>query len=526
MTARARCSNGLGWLAGPLAGLLLISATARAAPFGTSPAFDEPSVALVTATALAFMQPRTLEEVPLSRLTLWGLQSLTALDPKLQLEPDDRSVRLFLQTETGRRSVWECALPAAASADAQAWGRVIASGLRNGWNASQAVRRVGTQGVVQTFFDEVFNHLDPYSRYATPEEATAARDARDGQGDLGLRVAARVTGLLVTDVDAGGPAAQAGIRRGDRLVAIDDVPVSSSADTATATSLLAGPDGSDVRLTIRPVAGRSRALVLRRVTRIPETVFARRERDMAVVRVTGFSADTGIRINQELARAVSPVARRRIKGVVLDLRGNRGGLLDQAVVAAASLMDSGLVASTVGRDPASNRRLAVADGHDVADGLPVVVLVDGRTASAAEVLAAGLGDQRRAVVVGSATLGKGLVQTVAPLPDGGELYVSWSQIVAPAGWPLQVLGVLPRVCTSIGQEAARSALTDLTQGIQPAARPRRRHDDARAPLPVAEAMEIRSSCPAAEGRDFDLVVADTLIHTPRAYATALDEGAP
>ena len=525
MTAAfARVSDKLGWLTGLLAMCVALS-TANATPFGADPSFDEPSVALVTATALAFMQPRTLEEVPLSRLTLWGLRSLTALDPQLQLEQDERSVRLFVQTATGRQPIWQCAFPTPADSDPRSWGNVIAEGLRSGWNASRAVRRVGTQGVIQTFFDEVFNHLDPYSRYATPDEAATARDQRDGQAGIGLEVEARATGLVVTGVDAGGPAARAGIRRGDRISAVDEESIAASADGATVAGLLAGPDGSDVALTIRPAGGRSRTLTLRRVTHIPETVFARRDRDMLVVRVTRFSADTGGRVAEELARAL-PATRRRIRGVVLDLRGNRGGLLDQAVVAAAALMDDGLVASTVGRDPASNRRLAVVDGHDLAAGLPVVVLVDGRTASAAEVLAAGLGDQRRAVVVGSATLGKGLVQTIAPLPDGGELYVSWSQIIAPGGWPLQVLGILPRVCTSVGREAAEAALADLSRGVQPASRALRRHDGARAPLPAAEALEIRASCPAAEGRDFDLTVADRLIHDARAYATALDEPPP
>ena len=117
----------------------------------------------------------------MSRLTVWGLRSLTALDPRLQLEQDERSVRLFVQTAAGRQAIWECAFPA--GADARAWGDVVAEGLRSGWNTSQAVRRVGTQGVIQTFFDELFNHLDPYSRYATPDEAATARDERDGQAD-------------------------------------------------------------------------------------------------------------------------------------------------------------------------------------------------------------------------------------------------------------------------------------------------------------------------------------------------------
>jgi len=137
------------------------------------------------------------------------------------------------------------------------------------------------------------------------------------------------------------------------------------------------------------------------------------------------------------------------------------------------------------------------------------------------VLAAALADQRRAVVVGSATLGKGLVQTITPLPDGGALYVTWSRVLAPLGWPIQGLGVLPQVCTSFGEAATGRQLQELAQGRQPMARALIRHRTSRAPLPPAEILEIRSVCPAAEGRDIDLPTARFLIDNPSAYAAAL-----
>ena len=104
---------------------------------------------------------------------------------------------------------------------------------------------------------------------------------------------------------------------------------------------------------------------------------------------------------------------------------------------------------TAGRDPDATRIWRSVSG-ELAENIPVVVMVDGRTASAAEILAAALADRGRGVVIGSSTLGKGLVQTIAPLPDGGELFVTWSRVLAPRGWPIQGLGVLPQVCTSLG----------------------------------------------------------------------------
>src|SRR6185437_10661326 len=167
-------------------------------------------------------------------------------------------------------------------------------------------------------------------------------------------------------------------------------------------------------------------------------------------------------------------------------------------------------ATTAGRDPEASR-VWRSTGTEMAPGLPVVVVVDGRTASAAEILAAALADRGRAVVVGSSTLGKGLVQTIDPLPDGGELFVTWSRVLAPRGWPIQSLGVLPQVCTSRGHDALRRQLATLAAGIQPMAATLATHEEARAPLTPAQVLAIRSACPAAGARDYDLGAARTLI---------------
>jgi carboxyl-terminal processing protease len=150
-----------------------------------------------------------------------------------------------------------------------------------------------------------------------------------------------------------------------------------------------------------------------------------------------------------------------------------------------------------------------------------VVAVDGRTASAAEILAAALTDRGRAVAVGSTTLGKGLVQTIDPLPDGGELFVTWSRVLAPLGWPLQGLGVLPQVCTSLGEATLQRQLDALAEGTQPMQHEIDAARAARAPLSPTQVLAIRNACPAAEGRDADLATARVLIDNPAAYAAAL-----
>ena len=182
---------------------------------------------------------------------------------------------------------------------------------------------------------------------------------------------------------------------------------------------------------------------------------------------------------------------------MLDLRGNPGGLLRQAVQAADILLPAGIVVVAAGRDPQASRIWQSGPG-ELRRERAVVVLVDGRTASAAEILAAALADRGRAVVVGSATLGKGLVQTIAQLPDGGELFVTWSRVLAPLGWPIQGSGVLPQVCTSLGEASLARELGQLAHGEQPMASALARHRQARAPLPPARSS--RSAAPVRRRR--------------------------
>ncbi len=187
---------------------------------------------------------------------------------------------------------------------------------------------------------------------------------------------------------------------------------------------------------------------------------------------------------------------------------------------ADQLLPSGVIATTAGRDPDADQ-VFKAEGSDLTDGLKMIVLVDGQTASAAEILAAALADNRRAVVIGSGTLGKGLVQTVTSLPDGGELYVTWSRVLAPRGWPLQALGVMPQICTSLGSQAVASQIKALATGQDLLAPALAQSRAARAPLPVDQVLAIRSACPAAIGSDLDIAAASALVASQNAYQAAL-----
>lgn len=488
--------------------------------------FEVRLAAAVFAQAFAFVAIRALEPVTVQQLALWGLNGLSALDPALSVRTDPNMLRLV---QSGR-DIYQRGIPAPASdpdagagaeRSSEVWGPAVAEMLSAAWDASDAVRRAGTPGVIAAAFEEIVTHLDPYSRYVAPGAADLDRDRRIGDAGAGLKLARQGRSVVVVSVNQAGPGAEAGIVAGDRLLAVDDQPVEME-DLTTITAMIAGVEGTDVSLTIRHRDGSIRTVEAERTVIPAETVFAERRGDVLLIRITGFSADTDQRLRQELSRWLGRGV--RLRGLVIDLRGNRGGLLRQAVAATELLQGAGVIATTTGRNPAADHDFK-GTGTDQTDGLRLAVLVDGRSASAAEIMAAALADNGRAVVIGSGTLGKGLVQTVANLPDGSELFVTWSRVLAPLGWPIQGLGVMPQICTSLGAESLAQQLSSLARGQSRLAQSLTRQRAARAPLLPGTILRLRESCPAADGpearNDPDFTTARTVLGDFRLFEAAL-----
>ncbi|MCP1241953.1 S41 family peptidase [Acetobacter lambici] len=508
-----------------------LPATANAAPTTPAlpdvpappppPAVDMPLVHSVIATALEFLGPRTLEPHSSRDFTLWGLGCLTALDPTLTFDSRGTNIQLL----SGPLPLLSRPAPPADNVDD--WARLATDFLEAARAHSAAVRSAERDDLLQAFFDELFNHLDPYSRYIGPSSASTDREARTGgEADAGITLAQNGRHIVVSAINANGPAWTSEIDTGDRIIAVNG-QLTAGQSAATVTEWLRGPEDSALILRLlSPGRRRGHTVTLRRSKVPPETVFAFASGPIVVLRVTAFSSDTAEEMSQYLDQATQD---KNLRGLIIDLRGNRGGVLQQAVTAAALLLDHGVAAVTSGRDPQSNHIWAV-QGGDMTNGLPIAVLVDGRTASAAEILAAALADHRRAVVIGSATLGKGLVQTVAQLPDEGELFVTWSRVIAPLHWPLQGLGVMPQICTSLGEADTTHALRTLASGKLANQAAITASRAARYPLTVPSILAIRKACPAALGNDRDVSVARDLINHPAWYKTAIaaipDDAAP
>jgi len=322
-------------------------------------------------------------------------------------------------------------------------------------------------------------------------------------------------------VAADSPASDAGLQTGMIVTAMNGRKAYPGMVNAL-NGGMNGLAGTSVSLSVLDPesGGDAQSLTLTRGYIPPQTVFTGQPLapGIAVLKITGFNKGTGDQFAAALAQIMSQP--NPPSGLVLDLRGNRGGVLRQAALVADSLLQSGPIAETNGRDPDADQ-LFKAEGADLTSGARLAVLVDGQTASAAEILASALADDGRAVVIGSETLGKGLVQTVTSLPDGGELYVTWSRVLAPRGWPLQGLGLMPQVCTSNGPSALNQQLAALAQGRNLMAPMLAQARAMRPPVDINAMLALRGNCPADIGGELDEQAAISILGNPEMYQAAL-----
>ena len=295
----------------------------------------------------------------------------------------------------------------------------------------------------------LLQELDPHSAYLDKEEMRELLEFSTGtyQG-IGIEVEMRKDKSLaiVAPID-GSPAAKAGLRPGDVITAIDGKPVKGS--TANNASLgLRGKPGSSVRLNIlrEGETGLLEVLVMRELIKLDSIKAKLLEPGYGYVRISTFQEDTGRRMVQEV-NAMRKSQGGNLKGLVIDMRSNPGGLLEAALQIADAFLESGVIVSTRGRMPDSNLILRASPG-DILSGAPIIVLVDVGSASASEVVAGALRDQKRALLMGSRTFGKGSVQKVFPMTRGDGIKLTISRYYTPNGKSIQANGITPDVIVS------------------------------------------------------------------------------
>jgi len=284
--------------------------------------------------------------------------------------------------------------------------------------------------------------LDPYSSYLDAEEYADLRVSTAGTyAGIGIEVSTADRALRVVRPFRDSPAAAAGIQSGDMISAIDGTPVGPDLEAAMAR--MRGPRGSTVRLAVLRV-GQTLPLeftVERAQVDVHSVAMTSLEGGYVYARITAFSDTTAEDFSASIARLRRDMSAKP-RGVVLDLRNNPGGVLESAVEVADQLLESGVIVTADGRTPAARFTMEATPG-EVLPGVPVVVLVNGSTASAAEILAGALQDHHRAVLLGRRTFGKGSVQTVMPLTAGRAIKLTTSRYFTPSGRSIQGHGIDP-----------------------------------------------------------------------------------
>jgi carboxyl-terminal processing protease len=450
--------------------------------------------------------------VELNLMVADGLAGLDQIDPGI-------SVRMAAgQLEVTDGAGLVATLPVSGRLGPEDGARLMARALRAVRRASPAIKAVDSEAAYQAIFDGMLNSLDPpFSRYTGRTAATQDRAGRLGYVGIGVHISVEDSGTRIKSVIPDTPAERAGLSAEDVILAIDGRST-QGLDQASVVDMLRGAEGSQVTLTIRPSTGAAtRTLGLIRAPVAPDTVQYRREGDIAYFRIVQFGVGTadGVRHGLEQARSDGGT----LRGIILDLRGNPGGLLDQGIAVVDLFTSRGRILTIRGRDPRADEAFN-ATGRNLGGALPIAVLISGSSASASEIVAAALQDSDRAVVIGSSSYGKGTVQGVHPMPNGGELILTVARFYAPSGYTLQHLGVLPTICTSGGQGDASTFLADLAADKIPRLPIEKRNRAS--PDDAASLDQLKAECPASRAIEpLDVDLASRLLEDPGLYARAI-----
>ena len=336
--------------------------------------------------------------------------------------------------------------------------------------------------------------LDPHSAYLNADEyRDSFVSTRSEFGGIGIEVNAEDGLVKVIAPIEDTPASRAGLKTGDLITHVDGEPVKGKG-LIYAVNKMRGPPGSELRLTLVRGGAAFEARLTRAVIKVRSVRWEIID-DIGYIRVVRFIE----KADDNLEQAVAEVRKRlggQLRGIVLDLRNNPGGLLDQSVTMADSFLESGTIVTVKGRRGAG--RIYEASAGDIARGVPMVVLVNGGSASAAEIVAAALQHNGRAVVMGTQTFGKGSVQTVVPLPQEGAIRLTTALYYAPSGEAIQARGVEPSIElieTAVSAEAEKGK-----PAADGAAEKRRREADLPGAIPAVGAVFARRNGTVPDSR--------------------------
>jgi carboxyl-terminal processing protease len=311
---------------------------------------------------------------------------------------------------------------------------------------AQYVEEVDEKALIEAAIDGMLTSLDPHSSYLSPDDAADMRVQTSGEfGGLGIEVTQEEGWVKVVSPIDGTPADAAGILSGDFITHVNGESL-LGLTLDEAVELMRGPVGSEIIITVAREGEQEPfdVSIIRDTIKLT-AVRARTEGQAVVLRIATFSDQTYDNLSTGLAEQVAEAGGiENVDGVILDLRNNPGGLLNQAIFVADAFLDAGEIVSTRGRTAGDGERFNAEPG-DLSEGLPIVVLINGGSASASEIVAGALQDHQRAIVVGTKSFGKGSVQTVMPLRSDGAMRLTTARYYTPSGRSIQSLGIQPDI---------------------------------------------------------------------------------
>lgn len=311
---------------------------------------------------------------------------------------------------------------------------------------AQYVEEIDSQKLIEAAVNGMLTSLDPHSSYMNAKDYAAMQVETKGEfGGLGIEVTQQDGYVKVVSPIDGTPADKAGIKTGDLIIKVDGKSV-NGLTMDQSVDLMRGPIGSEIIITVvrEGVKEPFDVSIIRDTIKVA-AVKGRLIGTTAVVRITSFTDQTFSGLQAELKKAADEAGGMdKVTGVVLDLRNNPGGLLMQAVDVSDAFLTEGEIVSTRGRNPQDNERFNATKG-DLTDGKPVVVLINGGSASASEIVTGALQDHHRAIVVGTKSFGKGSVQTIIPVRGEGAMRLTTARYYTPSGRSIQALGVMPDI---------------------------------------------------------------------------------
>ncbi|HEU5338942.1 MAG TPA: S41 family peptidase [Sulfuricaulis sp.] len=344
------------------------------------------------------------------------------------------------------------------------------------------VEPVEDKKLLQDAVQGMLSGLDPHSAYLDSESFRDMRVETEGQfGGLGIEVTMENGFVKVVSPIEDTPAARSGVKPGDLIIRLDEKAVKGMTLTE-AVRVMRGKPGTDITLTIvREGSTKPLKLTLTRAVIKIQSVKSRvLEPGFGYVRITQFQAGTEKGL-ADVSKKLEVENKEKLRGMVLDLRNNPGGVLNAAVGVSDAFLDKGLIVYTEGRVADSKMKLSATPG-DLLNGAPIVVLVNGGSASASEIVAGALQDHKRAVIMGTKSFGKGSVQTIVPVSNGAALKITTARYYTPNGRSIQASGIVPDIIT----EEAKITKSEASDRLREADLARHLDNGDETPLPKVE----------------------------------------